>query len=115
MLYANWIYFLGTNQNPTEIFVYGLSLPTLQTDEFSLNPLKIGEKIGEKRLFLFKSVKNVGKFLNDKQIDLSQFYAKDIRKNLSVIYEHSFIQSHEMCALDKEVESPINSLVNITS
>lgn len=26
--YANWLYFWGTKENPTQIFVYGLSVPT---------------------------------------------------------------------------------------
>ena len=52
--YANWLYFIGTKENPTQIFVYGLSVPTNCPIEYSLNMEDKGAIKAGKHLYLFR-------------------------------------------------------------
>lgn len=118
--HANWLYFIGTKQNPTETFVYGLSLSTKCDIEYSLNMEDKGSIEPGKHLYLFRSVKIVSAFIENDNIDLTKFYSDEKhalpnRQFIDFVQSKQFIQKHESCSLEQEVESPIHSLVNMTS
>lgn len=115
---ATWLYFLGTKKNPTELFIYGLSLPTSCGKEYSLHEVNKGEIFAGKSLFEFRAVKNVVEDNYDESIDLNSFYEnKDnkINHDIRVLQKKSFIQKKETGIPSNEIESPIDSLVNITT
>jgi hypothetical protein len=116
---ANWLYFIGTKQNPVENFVYGLSVPTKCPKEYSLNIEDKGAIEDGKHLYLFRSVKNITDYIENDNINLSIFYNNerhDIpnRKDLQFIQTKEFIQKYETCPVKHGLQSPINSLVNLT-
>ena len=68
---VNWLYFLGTEDNKDEIFIYGLSLPTKYDNKMNSNPYKLGV-IGDKninRLILVYRIEIVSAGLNNEFID----------------------------------------------
>ena len=60
---VSWLYFLGDDKNPTEIFLYGLSLFTQFNKTINLSRSEIGkiqsDLLGIKKIYLFKSVNNL--------------------------------------------------------
>ena len=117
-LRANWLYFLGTKKNKTETFVYGLSLPTEAKKERTFRGDKKGFIAKGKDLYLFKSIKNVIDFNNDNKLYFPKFYSHpdfSIRAEIEFFDFKKFVQPYYSCFVKEEVQSPINSLVNITS
>lgn len=115
---ATRLYFLGTEHNKTEIFIYGLSLPTKCDIEYSLKPETHTINIFGKKLYIFKSVIDVKKGAFSPQIDLDIFYNKPkckINHIINIVLKKDFIQKKERCNFDHEIESPISSLVNMTA
>lgn len=116
--YANWLYFIGTKENPTQIFVYGLSVPTQCPIEYSLNMEDKGAIKAGTHLYLFRSVKRLNTIFVDNNIDLEKIYSNDkhklpCREILNIINKQHFIQKSESCPVKHGMQSPINSLVNI--
>ena len=116
--YANWLYFIGTKENPTQIFVYGLSVPTNCPIEYSLNMEDKGAIKAGTHLYLFRSVKRLDAVLVDNNINLEKIYSDDkhklpCREILNIITKQHFIQKSESCPVKHGIQSPINSLVNI--
>lgn len=116
--YANWLYFIGTKENPTQTFVYGLSVPTKCPIEYSLNMEDKGAINAGTHLYLFRSVKRLNAIFVDNNIDLEKIYSNDkhklpCREILNIINKQHFIQKSESCPVKHGMQSPINSLVNI--
>ena len=114
--YANWLYFIGTKENPTQIFVYGLSVPTNCPIEYSLNMEDKGAIKAGTHLYLFRSVKRLDAVLVDNNINLEKIYSDDkhklpCREILNIITKQHFIQKSESCPVKHGIQSPINSLV----
>ena len=66
--YANWMYFIGTKENPTQTFVYGLSAPTKCPIEYSLNLEDKGTIKQGTHLYLFRSVKQLTDIFVDNRL-----------------------------------------------
>lgn len=117
-MYATWLYFVGTKKDPTKFFIYGLSIPTKCPIEYSLKQEDLGSITDGLRLYVFRAVKQIAIPIPPDVIDLSLFYDTleyHIKHILTPLYCEKFIQKKESCHFDKEIESPISSLVNITS
>lgn len=116
--YANWLYFIGTKENPTQTFVYGLSAPTKCQIEYSLNLEDKGAIKPGTHLYLFRSVKQLNDIFVDNNIDLEKIYSDDKhilpnRKFLNFIKQQHFIQKYESCPVKHGIQSPVNSLTSI--
>lgn len=117
--YANWLYFIGTKENPTQIFIYGLSVPTKCPIEYSLNMEDKGSVKPGMHLYLFKSVKRMSDIIVENKIDLAKIYSDDKhilpnRQFVNFINQQHFVQKYETCPLKHGIQSPIDSLVNLT-
>jgi len=116
--YANWLYFIGTKENPTQIFIYGLSIPTKCPIEYSLNIEDKGSIKPGMHLYLFRSVKRINEIVIDNNIDLTKIYSDDKhilpnRQFLNFITQQHFIQKYESCLVKHGIQSPIGSLVSL--
>ncbi|MBD5402327.1 hypothetical protein HDR58_05955 [bacterium] len=116
--YANWLYFIGTKENPTQIFIYGLSIPTKCPIEYSLNIEDKGSIKSGTHLYLFRSVKRINEIVIGNNIDLAKIYSDDKhilpnRQFLNFITQQHFIQKYESCPVKHGIQSPIGSLVSL--
>lgn len=116
--YANWLYFIGTKENSTQTFIYGLSIPTKCPIEYSLNIEDKGSIKPGTHLYLFRSVKRIKEIIIDNNIDLAKIYSDDKyilpnRQFLNFINQQHFIQKHDSCIVKHDIQSPIESLVNL--
>ncbi len=79
---VSWLYFLGNDKNPTELFLYGLSLFTRFNKSINLSADEIGkiqsDLLGTKKIYLFKSVNdcNSSDIIADNKIKLSSINSK---------------------------------------
>jgi len=116
--YANWLYFIGTKENPTQIFIYGLSIPTKCPIEYSLNIEDKGFVKPGMHLYLLRSVKRINEIIIGNNIDLAKIYSDDKhifpnRQFLNFITHQHFVQKYESCPVQHGIQSPIDSLVNL--
>ncbi len=107
---ANWLYFLGTKNNKYEHFIYGISLPTSNVNQYNLSN-RLG-KIGNKRLYVFESItKDIDiPDLKNNSIDLN-LYHKDVKEIISIVHKNKYIQSYEPEHI--RIASPIGQTVYV--
>ncbi len=103
---VSWLYFLGNDKNPTELFLYGLSLFTQFNKCINLSPEEIGkvqsDLFGVKKIYLFKSIKTCG-ILDI--IDGNKIKLHSINSNLSDDLEFKFFR--------KTIRNPKNFGYNV--
>ena len=110
---ANFLYFLGTKDNQTEIFVYGLSIPTMSKEAYSLNIEKI-KNVGTKFLYRFRAVTEIDDdCIKDQSINLNLFSDKIVNRHLNYFYKRKYLQGSDPCKLEKMMPSPILSCCEI--
>lgn len=57
-MFASWLYFIGNKENKSQIFLYGLSLPTDNNVAMNSKPQKIGRLSSGEEIYLFFSIIN---------------------------------------------------------
>ena len=116
---VSWLYFLGNDKNPTELFLYGLSLFTQFDEAINLSPEEIGKTqsdlLGIKKIYLFKSVKNLN--FSD-IIDGNKIKLTSINSNLSYDLEFNSFEKtiRNPKHFDYNVpESPVSTTIELTT
>lgn len=114
-MFASWLYFIGNKENKSQIFLYGLSLPTDNNVAMNSKPQKIGRLSSGEEIYLFFSIINIHpeKFCQNNKIKFNS-----INNNLAieVIYnEYSeIIQSKKHYDFDIP-SSPVASTITMHS
>lgn len=55
-MFASWLYFIGNKENKSQIFLYGLSLPTDNNVAMNSKPQKIGRLSSGEEIYLFSAL-----------------------------------------------------------
>lgn len=109
---AVWLCFLGDKKNKTETFLYGLSIPTKCPKAYSLEPEQSSALFDDKRLFVYKATNEESFNFSDK-IELKKYCKESNITPLRIVDKNHFIQSCESTKTFENIESPIDSLVNV--
>ncbi len=116
---ASWLYFLGDDKNPTELFLYGLSLSSQVNKSMNLSLEKVGkiqsDFLGTKKIYLFKSINDFS--LSD-VICGNKIKLHTINSKLSSDIEFSFYQNviRNPKDFDYDIpESPISTTIELST
>lgn len=113
-MYVSWLYFIGNKKNPTETFVYGLSLPTDSSTCINSKPKEIVKLEQGKSLFKAISVSEFepSQFFEENNIYFNKINSTIIKKT-SILEQKKGIIQYKQHFNSSVPESPISSITKL--